>query len=287
MTTLTQQQDIENTRLLARTLSRPIFMALARGEEPQRIFKHLYDARVFTAQRTAREIFESAYNKLRSEYRNEYIYKTAIANKIVFGRHSPRTASISIELPVGKSIVDAAIFNGTSTAYEIKTAFDSPKRLATQTPDYLKAFDKVYIVTHPDFARNYIEHIDERVGILTLDKNDRIRTTRAAKENKENIDTRTIFRILRREEYVSALEKKLRTKINIPNGLISSYCEELFKKLSKGEAHRIFISSMRNRTIDEETVDFISALPMHLRVLGYSTPLSRPQRRKVLEALSL
>ncbi|MBA1734104.1 sce7726 family protein, partial [Escherichia coli] len=84
-----------------------------------------------------RDLFTSLYDFLRLNYRNEYVYKTALVNKIIFGKHSPKTSSSSIELPIKNSIVDVAVFNGTSTAYEIKTEYDSPKRLITQAPDYL------------------------------------------------------------------------------------------------------------------------------------------------------
>ncbi|WP_334223240.1 sce7726 family protein [Pseudomonas aeruginosa] len=281
------KDSLELARISSRAFGRPAFAALARGGDPRKIFKALYDAELVSSNQSVSTLFENAFSNLRSNYRNEYIYKCAITNKIVFGKHSPRTASISLELPIGKSIVDAAIFNGTSTAYEIKTEFDSPKRLCTQTPDYLRAFDKVFIVTHPDYASSYLNNSDERVGILTIDRNDRIRVIKEAIENKQNIDTRTIFRALRREEYITALEKTLKIKIEKPNGTISGYCEELFSKLSKQDAHRIFVHSMRKRTTDIETVDFISLLPSHLRVLGYSTPLSRPQRQKILSTLSM
>lgn len=279
--------NLETSRILARALSRPAFTAIARGEAPERVFKFLYDAEVVKPGSSLASLFEIAYTTLHKNYRNEYIYKTAIANKVVFGRHSPRTAALSVELPVGKSIVDVAIFNGTSTAYEIKTAFDSPRRLATQTPDYLKAFDKVNVVAHPDFAQAYADQVDDRVGILTIDTKDRIRVVRPALSNLENLSSEAIFKILRRDEYVSALERLLKIRINLPNGLVHGFCEQLFSSVSREDAHRVFVSAMRNRTINKEAIDFISALPRHLRVLGYSAPLSRPQRKRILETLSL
>ncbi|MCY1289731.1 hypothetical protein D9M70_388350 [compost metagenome] len=280
-------QDVERARILARALSRPIFTSLAKGEEPKRVFKSLVAAGVTTDFRTVGELFSGAYKALRSTYRNEYVYKSAIANRIVFGRHSPRTTALSVELPVGRSIVDVAVFNGTSTAYEIKTEFDSPRRLVTQTPDYLKAFDRVYVVTHPDLAQRYASSCDERVGILSLDSRDRLKTVREAARNIENVDPRAVFRMLRRDEYVSALEKKFGVKIDLPNGLIASHCEEVFSELNYDFAHYAFLSAMRKRTINEEVVGFLSALPECLRVLGYSSPLSKPQRQRALAALEM
>ena len=281
------QQKAEINRLLSRVLSRPVFTAIAKGESPQRVFKSIYETGVVSPELPMAELFEVAFDALHADYRNEYVYKTAIANKIVFGRHSPRTASLLIELQVGKSIVDAAMFNGTSTAYEIKTEFDTPRRLLTQTPDYLRAFDKVYIVTHPDYINMHAQAIDERVGILSLDKKDVIRVIKPAVSNKENVDPKTVFRILRREEYVSIIEKITGRKINLPNGVVSSYCETVFAGFDKETIHAEFVSAMRLRTTQRSTVDFIMALPKHLRVLGYSAQLSTPQKKKILEKLDV
>lgn len=281
------QHTPDTSRLLSRVLSRPAFTAIAKGENPERVFKSIYESGLVTPGLSINALYKMAFDVLHSNYRNEYIYKSAIANKIIFGRHSPRTASLSIELQVAKSIVDTAIFNGTSTAYEIKTEFDTPRRLATQTPDYLKAFDQVYIVTHPDFVNMHSQQIDERVGLISLDKKDVLRVIKPAISNKDNIDPRTVFRILRRDEYVSIIERARGEKIDLPNGLISSYCEENFITLSKELIHAEFVSAMRKRTTQNHTMDFIKALPKHLRVLGYSAQLSTPQKKRILEKLDI
>jgi hypothetical protein len=62
---------------------------------------------------TLGQFFDVAFDKLFRSYRTEYVYKAAIANKLLFGKHSPRTAAMQVELPIGRSIVDIAIFNGT------------------------------------------------------------------------------------------------------------------------------------------------------------------------------
>jgi hypothetical protein len=72
-------------------------------------------------QQTVGERLDADLDELNRQYRCEYVYKAAIASRIVFGRHSPSTASLAIELNVAGSIVDCAVFNGTSTVYEIKT----------------------------------------------------------------------------------------------------------------------------------------------------------------------
>ncbi|MDM6752243.1 sce7726 family protein, partial [Escherichia coli] len=103
------------------------------------------------------------------------------------------------ELPIKNSIVDVAVFNGTSTAYEIKTEYDSPKRLITQAPDYLDVFDKVYIVTHPEYASKYCDLNLPRVGVMVLNKKDQLSVIKEADSNIDYIKSDSLFSVLRKE----------------------------------------------------------------------------------------
>lgn len=276
--------DANTHRSLSKILSRSTFVSLAKGSHPADIFKNVKDF-VPADVRTVSDLYEFAFNLSKKSYRNEYIYKTAIANRVVFGRHSPKTSSVVVELPIEDSIVDLAIFNGTSSAYEIKTELDSPRRLTTQTPNYLKAFDNIYIVTAPKLAATYEKICPQEIGILSLSTKGSLSTIRPAQSNKANIDPATIFKTLRRDEYVTALEGILKTRITLPNGIIRQHCEKIFSSLDPTQAHEIFVNSMRLRTTSIESATFLSKLPEHLRILGYSSSLSRPQRERLLEAL--
>jgi hypothetical protein len=281
------QIEPSHGRLLSRVLSRPTFAELARGDFPTNFVKCLKEVPGLAAGKsvTVGLVLERAYKALCLAYRNEYVYKTAIANRIVFGRHSPRTSSMQTELPVGRSIVDVAVFNGTSTAYEIKTELDTPRRLVTQTRDYLTAFEYVYVVTAPTLADEYASLCASNVGILALDRRESLRIVRKASSNHHTINPSVLFRMLRRDEYVPALEQATKKRIELPNGVVGSHCEKLFGKLESEYAHSIFLRAMRSRSTNEEQVDFLYSLPTHLRALGYATPLSRPQRKRLLDIL--
>jgi hypothetical protein len=133
----------EMLRVLSRMFTRPVFAKLARtgNWESALYFLKQYNILRKCQGQLLSDLFEASWEILRHSYRAEYVYKAEVANRIVFGRHSPRTASLQVEFPVSNSIVDVAVFNGTSTAYEIKTEYDSERRLSTQTRDYLKVFD--------------------------------------------------------------------------------------------------------------------------------------------------
>lgn len=269
--------------LLARSFTRPVFLALARGRKSADVFRFLNAFRPLGRRVSVRDFFEAAFEALSRSYRSEYVYKSAIANKIVFGRHSPRTSSLAVELPVGRSIVDLAVFNGVSTAYEIKTEFDTPRRLVTQTTDYLKVFDEVYIVTHPALARLYAGVANAAVGIIALDARDRLKVIRKAVTASQTHDARLRFRMLRRSEYLPRLEAATGKQFDLPNGLIANYCEMLFSGLEKEHGDAIFLDAMRTRTTGLGVSTFLRSLPEHLRVLGYSVHLSHAQRARILE----
>lgn len=232
------------------------------------------------------EVFDKCLEELARNYRCEYVYKNAIANRIVFGRHSPRTAGMQLELPVGDSIVDVAIFNGTSTAYEVKTELDSDKRLASQAPNYLKAFDRVYVVTHPKLAARYLATVDQRVGVLTLNTRGQFTEIRKAISDVSRVESRVIFRMLRRDEYMAVVARHFGRQPKLPNGAVFAHYESLFLLLTPEEAHDAFVSAIRNRTTDDATVNYLLSLPKSLRALGFATPLSGVQRNRLLKALA-
>lgn len=270
--------------LCARALSRPTFVALGRGEDPHRILTPLLRTLPQGSAKVS-ALLEAAFEYLRASYRNEYFYKNTVINKVVFGRHSPATSAVGTELHVGRSIIDLAVYNGTSTAYEIKSELDSPRRLTSQTTDYLRAFNKVYVVAPENSAERYAEFCNRRVGIIVLKNRGSLSVVRDAHSNLDLIDSRVIFRMLRRNEYKRALEHYLQESIDLPNGVVSKYCEDEFAKIPIGQAHQIYLDAMRARTTDTETVEFIRSLPPFLRALGYASGLSRPQRLNLEKAL--
>lgn len=241
--------------------------------------------RVLNKAATVADVFDASFDVIRKYYRCEYVYKTAVASRIVFGRHSPRTTGLAIELGVAGSIVDAAVFNGTSTAYEIKTEYDSDRRLHTQTSSYLKAFDRVYIVTDRRNAERYASLADQRVGVLILNRRGSFHEFRGATSDISRIEPTEIFRMLRQSEYIGAVHRHFGLQPAMPNALIGSYYYSLFKQLSSAQAHQALVSAIRARSVNTDMVSFLLALPTSLRALGYATPLSRPQRHRVLEAL--
>jgi hypothetical protein len=283
-------QNFDSLRLLSRAFTRPVFSEMARMGEYRVPLDFLFKRRIAIATKSSDaplgQWFEDAWTHLATAYRNEYVYKNELATRLVFGRHSPRTAGFQVELRVGRSIVDVAVANGTSTAYEIKTEFDTARRLQSQTNDYLKAFDKVYVVTHPAHVARYEKELDSRVGLIVLSPKSSLTPYREAQSNAQNVDPKVVFRCLRREEYLGAVKDLFGEIPSLPNGYVARHCEALFTTLTPEVAHKAFVKALRARTTDKSTVDFVAQLPSSLRALGYATPLSGKQRNTMLDLLA-
>lgn len=277
-------------RALARIFSRPAVKALASALTTEAALdfwiQHGLVKRTFRSSGNLANLLNAAWDALCEQYRCEYIYKNSLASKMVFYRHRPHTAAFFSEFSVGKSIADIVVVNGTTTAYEVKTQYDSGRRLTTQTADYLRVFDRVYVVAHDSLSCRILPALDTRVGLISVDDSGAMRTQKVAAENRQNVDPAMIFRCLRRAEYLAVIGKETGTVPSAPNGLIGQLCAEEFGRLSPPSAHQHLVRMLRARTTDAQMASFMHALPESLRAAGYATPLSKVERSRLLNRLS-
>src|SRR5699024_2444060 len=158
---------------------------------------------------TYEEYINIAYRKLSKHYRNEYYYKNALLNRRLLGVHSINTAVALSELSVGKSIADFVLLNGDAVVYEIKTELDDFSRLDDQLQDYYKAFKNVYVVT----AESKIAQLkrmleDSPTGIIALRRNGSLsRPIKVAQSDSDRLDHTSLFKLLRKQEYLTITEK--------------------------------------------------------------------------------
>lgn len=101
---------------------------------------------------------------LQKNYPNEISIKSNFINKVIL--KTKRHVTI-FELNVGSSRVDLCKINGHSTAYEIKTELDSPKRLETQMQDYFNIFENVYLICPEKKLTLYENAIPTDCGVYT------------------------------------------------------------------------------------------------------------------------
>ncbi len=282
---LANQLSTADLRLLARAFTRPVFGELSRGRVPGIVAKaaNLVDASTCSVQ----DVLQLAYEQLHKAYRYEYVYKNEIASKIVFAKHSPRTASLVSEMRIGGSILDIAIFNGTSTAYEIKTEFDTLARLPEQIKDYLQVFDKVNVVTHPGGTQQVLNIVPSVVGVMVLGSRGQITVIRDPSSNAASTNPAATFRALRRQEYLNVLSKTHNWDGNVPAGQLYAEALKRFEEIPSLLAHELAVIELRGRTGGEEQVSFLHRLPSCLRALGLSEKLSGIAKNRLLNTMQV
>ncbi|ASI89116.1 sce7726 family protein [Vibrio mediterranei] len=230
------------------------------------------------------DIYETAYHILLKGYRNEYIVKNEIANKILLGRHSMNTSAMVSELRTGMNIADCVVVNGHSVCYEIKTKMDSLARLEDQLSSYLKAYEKTYVVTH----KSHLEHIKElhhknpKFGIIELTQRNNFKTIEPAPLSLD-FDFEITFETLRKPEYVFIAESIIGRLPDMPNTEIYQYCKEVYFSLSKEDANHLFKLSLKKFRANDHT--FINSLPKALKNVGISYQFSRQEKNNLVCSL--
>lgn len=230
--------------------------------------------------------FDSALSILARDYRNEYVYKNGLVSKIVFGRHSPNTASALLELRMGNSWADLVVINGTTTTYEIKTDLDQFSRLESQTGDYESRSEFVVAVTSDKRAFRAEQLLPSHVGILALRKNGAISTVRAAESNLDRLRADHLFSMLRTGEAISILRDLRGYELDVASGEAWKRLRSLFSELTIAEAHRGVLGQLRLRATSAVNLTSNAAFPKSLRALAYSTELSAVGRRRLLQLMS-
>ena len=204
------------------------------------------------------------FDEFRKFYRSDYVYRTAIATKLFLGRHSPKTTTMLSELRVDECAVDMVMVNGTSYAYEIKTARDNIDRLGVQLASYLKMFDLTNVVVDERHVDRVREIAPEQVGIILLTARFTLKVYRKPKSNINNIINNTIYDSLRKYERSEVIETYYGSVPDAPPLELYDIYRDLFSRIPKQQSHALMVKLLkRRRQLDQ--VDF-SRVPRYLVV---------------------
>ena len=259
--------NTDRLRSYANILSNSTFNDLVRCEDydylKAKIIK--YDKK-FTKRTevTYQQYFSYIFNSLKVNYRNEYIYKNLIINKILLGRHSLNTANALNEFRVNKSIADLVLLNGTSVVYEIKTELDSPQRITSQIHDYKKVFKEIYIVTHYSLMEKYSEIIGNEIGIIVLTDKFSLKTIRKPEINK-HFDKLTMFKCLRKAEYSNIILSFFGKLPQVSDFKFYNSCMELFLQIPSEMLHDFMLHELKRRTVKEKEILASPDIPNELK----------------------
>ena len=202
MATLSANKELIRLRDLYSAFSRSAFIDVLNFND----YSHFnwlvskYDILIRCA--TYSDMLKKSYSVISKYYRCEYVYKNELI-KLLLKKYGTRNSVYFNEFRVGNSIADMVMFNGESKAFEIKTEYDTPRRLDKQMDDYKRFFDKCYIIVPENKVDEYRDIVESTTGIIAMShKNGSIilKEVRQAEQN-ERFDFEALMSCLRTEEY--------------------------------------------------------------------------------------
>lgn len=232
------------------------------------------------------QAFDLLYRIIEKSYRNEYVFKNNIAHKLVKSRHKLSNVTYINEFHVLNSICDIAIFNGTSTAYEIKTELDNFDRIESQLSDYRKIFEKIYIVTVESKINLLQNRIPSEIGIFELTSRNSLRTIREANSNFEELSYKAMLSSLRYSEMLRMMKDLFDYEPSKSPKKIKQDCISLFESMSIIDAHHHFVKILRQRSLNQQEKEFVRSLPYSLLALILNMRPSNNKMGKILYNLN-
>jgi len=267
---------------IARLFSSAVVKELAqKGYSPLlgRLISETLEVKKSALSLTLFDLYQNAFLLLRQrDNRHEYAYKAAITKGIMLGRHSLNTAAMVNEFRVGQCKADVAIFNGTSTAYEIKSERDSLNRLENQLITYREFFAKVYVVTGEPHLSGVEKNAPEDVGILCLNKRHSISVVREAIEDPSRLKPITILDAIQTREAILILEDIGIEPPKLANTQMRAGLMEIFSALDPTILHKYAVKTLRESRRSKELGNILPLIPPSLQAALFSTPLNKKEQ---------
>lgn len=235
---------------------------------------------------TVGETFDEAFQLLRnSKFRDDYVYRTALTQKILLGRHSLKTATLLNELRAGSSKADVVVLNGTATAYEIKSERDSTSRLQGQLENYRQTFASVNVVVSESHLDTVLRNTPEDVGVITLSKRFRLQTVRAPQNRPERILPAVVLETLRAGEAVELLRNLGQDFPKFPNTQIRNELGKVFSTLDPVAVHGEMVNILKTRRSQADLSNFIRSIPSSLQAVSLAAKTNPHSRARIKEAV--
>lgn len=202
------------------------------------------------------QIIKKIYKQLLNNYRCEYIYKNKILLEII-KEYSLKNTVIFDEFKIGKSKADIVMLNGSIKVFEIKTELDNLDKLSKQIDDYKKIANEINIVTDERFGRILIEkYRKSEIGIIVLNTENKLIAIKKPQGLKSNFDTTTLFKLLRKQEYLDLVHENFHHIPKVPNTKIFRECLLLLKSLDVIEFQNQVLKKLKKRGLES---------PQHLK----------------------
>lgn len=280
---------ITNLSALSRIFSSSVYRQLAEKGRSPLFSRLLYDTGLLNTNshfETVSAAFDLAFAMLKkSGQRDEYVYRAALTQNILLGRHSLNTATLLTEFRVGPCKADLAIINGTSTVYEIKSERDSLSRLDNQLINYRKVFAKVYVVVAEQFLQQVIDKTAQEIGIMILGRRNSITTVREAIDKSNQVCPSTIFDSLRIAESKDILSKLGVEIPKVPNTKLYAVLRQIFAKQNPVTIHYEMVETLKRTRNLAPISTLMDQLPISLRPAALSIQVRRADHERLIKGL--
>ena len=225
------------------------------------------------------------YSAISKFYRCEYVYKNEIINQLLLKTYGTKHTIAFNEFKVGNSIVDLAMMNGESKAFEIKTTLDGPKRLSKQMSDYKKVFDKCYIVVDANESAYYAERIEEGTGIVSLsfDKGRIVLEEYKPAMKHVEIDTFCLMKCLRTSEYENIVKAFFGELPDVAQSDMYNSCREQICKIPHEVLNSLFLAEIKKR---KSVTKQLKSFPKEIRQIMLALNLPKNKQEILITNLN-
>lgn len=284
------QLDRYEASALSRLFSAGVFRDFAKHARSPRFARLLEHTRIPSTaahDSTVGEAFDAALSLLvRSRFRDDYVYRSAITGKILLGRHSLNTATLLSEVRAGSSKADVVVLNGTSTAYEIKSERDSLTRLRNQICNYRRVFATVNVVVGRSHLSEVLRSVPQDVGVITLSERSQFRTEREALTVPDRTLPTMILDILRVGEAAEVLDRLGHEAPSVPNTRMRLELTRIYSRLDPTAVHNESVRVLKRTRSQSSLAGFVRSVPESVRAASLAARPDPRSRDHIMEAVA-
>lgn len=274
--------DLNKIRSLSQIISPSNFKKIVREDDYYSTFYKLKKYITVSDSTTNLDAINLIYNSLLKNYKNEYVYKNILTNKLLLKKYSLKNTIALNEFNIGKSIADFVLLNGEARVYEIKTELDNLEKLNKQIVDYCKFGDKVYIVTSSKHVSKLIELYDNStIGIIELTSRNALKTLKEATSNVPTFSYETLFKTLRKQEYLEIIDEHFNFVPKVSNTRIFKECLALAKKIEISLFQKLVVTKLKSRNISNQKKIQEKVIPESLKHICYTLDFSKNEYEKL------
>ncbi|MBU1369531.1 MAG: sce7726 family protein [Bacteroidetes bacterium] len=244
-----------------------------------------YDSNRFkSGKQTYLDYLKYVYALMETHYRTEYILKNEFLNHQLIKEVKTTDAQVFSEFRVGNAIADLALFNGHSTAFEIKTELDSDRRLFGQIENYKKVFNRIFLIV-PASKLSLYEKTDRSTGLIVFhfdkDRNKHFEVHRKA-DVCWDIEPETMMASLHTNEYKAIVNKHFGVVMGLTAFNQYERCLGLIRQIPVQTFNTLFIEQIKERN---QRVTLTTRYFKEFNQLSLALKMSKNEHKRLIQVL--